>query len=492
MAPGNDSIKYAVAGLLLLSLASGCSPGKGKSEEMDKLFTVRQSDLVVGTLLRGTANAKEKHKLFAESAHRNKLTWIAEENASVKKGDVVIRFETQDLLENIDERKLNLETKQKSLDIAKEEKRILLSENQSSLRVARDAVVSSEEAHARYYKYDGRKMKGDLERGIDAAGETLLKAKEAYRIRMDAIGNTIYNDGAAKEKALAELEKLKSALKQKEQGYSAAKFSLRIFKKYTYPNTLTSKINALEHSRLNHEKVKVRTASMVIQKDEGITRIENRIKRDKKELKRVEGYLPMMEVKAPVDGIMVYGDVDQRGEQRVKIEVGMECYRHRVLATIPEMNHLIVNFEIPEQFHHRITEGASVIITPDAIPSLKVTGKVDTIAVVPVHQVSWDRTSPKIYRSKITLDAQNPDLVSGMNVRIEIIEEIIKQVVNVPVEAVFEEEGEYFVYLKAVGKTQKQGVELGKSNDQYVHIAKGLEVGDRVYLYSPYKLDASE
>lgn len=494
--PGLSFIKTVVAGLSLVSLAigcvTGCSRDQNKSENMDKLFAVRQSDLVIGTLLRGTANAKQKHKLFPEAAYRNKLTWIEEENVSVKKGDVVIRFETQDLLEDIDERKLSIESKQKSIDIAKEEKRILLSENQSSLRIASDAVDSAEEAYARYYKYDGKKAKDDLVRGVETQEKALLKAKNDYRDRMDEISNTIYDDEAGKNQALTQLEQLKNVAEQKEQQYDAAKFGLKIFKKYTYPNTLTARLNALEHAKLNHEKVLVSTASRVVQKDENITRIENELRRAKKELERIEGYFPLMEVKAPESGIMVYGDADRKGNERVEIEVGMECYRKRVLATIPEMDHLIVNFELPEQFRHRVGTEASVIITPDSIPSLKITGQVSDIAVVPVHQVSWDRTSPKIYHSKIILDEQDENFVSGMNVQIEIIEEILEQVVNIPVEAVFDEDGEYFVYLKGVGKIQKQIVEIGKSNDQYVHVSKGLAVNDIVYLYSPYKLDASE
>jgi len=483
-----NTIRVGLLGLLL----AGCSPKGGKSESMDKLFTVRQSDLVIGTLLRGTANAKEKHKLYPEASQRNKLTWIAEENAYVKKGDVVIRFETQELLEDIESRKLQVTSREKSLEIAKEERRILLSENQSSLRIARDTVVSTEEAYARYYKYDGKKAKDDMMEGVATKAAALQKAKDDYRTRMDEISNTIYESEDVKRRALDQLEVLKSGVEQKQQQYDASKFSLRIFKKYTYPNALTSKMNALEQARLNYEKVKVSTASRVIQKDEEINRVENELKREKKELERVEGYLPLMEVRAPVSGIMVYGDADRKGDHRVKIEVGMECYRKRVLATIPEMDNLIINFDIPEQFRHRIGKNASVTVTPDAIPSLKITGHVSDIAVVPVHQISWDRSSPKIYRSKIQLDKQDSEFVSGMNVQIEIVEEVLKQVINIPVEAVFEEEGNYFVYLQTLGKTRKQIVELGKSNDQYVHITKGLKVGDDVYLYSPYKLDASE
>ncbi|MBN2686092.1 MAG: hypothetical protein JXR40_12485 [Pontiellaceae bacterium] len=484
------------AGLLLptlcATLLTGCSQEKETGKTMDKLFTARKSDLMIGTLLRGTVNAKKKHKLSPESAYRNKLTWIEKENTSVKKGDVVIRFETQELLDEIAERREDLETQKKNLEVTKEEKRILLSENQSSLRVSSDRVVSAEEDYARYYKYDGKKAKDDMVKRVESSELALESAKDDYREQMDLISNTIFDNEAAKERALERLEQRKATVDMREQDYDDAKFRLKIFKKYTYPNTLTTKKNQLEQAELNHEKVLVSTASRVIQKDEEIARDEARIARAESELARLESYIPMMEIKAPVDGILVYGDVDRNNSQVEEIEVGMECHRNRVIATIPEMDNLIVNFDIPEQFRHRIKSGAKAVISPDSIPSLKISGTVDTIAVVPVNQVSWDTTSPKIYASTITLDQQNPQLVSGMSVQIEVIDEVIENAINIPIEAVFDEDGETFVYIAEGTVPKKQGVTLGKSNDQYVHVIEGIEEGDKVFLYRPHKLEASE
>ena len=485
----NKTVCPALLLLFLFGVVAGCLPdsgGSAASNNTDKIFTVRKSDLIIGTLLRGSANAKEKHKLFPEAAFKNTLTWIEEENTRVKKGDVVIKFEIQDLLDDIEKRELKIESLRKSLDLRNEERRILLSENQSSLRVANDSVISSEESYARYYKYDGKKEKEGMESGVKDKKKSFEKAREEYRKSADEISNTIYEDEDAKADALEKLETLKSSIKQQERAYKDSGFKLRIFKKYTYPNTLTDKKNKLEQSVLNLDKVKIRAASMVIQKDNEIQRVENELENAIEELARVKSYRSMMEITAPVDGILVYGDVDRRHD-KVSITVGMDCGRKRVLATIPEMDNLVVNFELPEQFHHRVQKDAKVIITPDSMPTLKLTGHVSEIAVVPVHQIHWDRSSPKIYHAVIKLDEQNEKFVSGMNVEVEIIEEIIENAVNVPVEAVFEEDGEYFVYRKTASNIKKQIVGLGQSTDQYVHITEGLKAGDEVCLYSPYE-----
>ncbi len=456
------------------------------SSNTDKIFTVRQSDLVIGTLLRGSANAKEKHKLSPEAAYKNVLTWIEDENERVKAGDVVIRFETRDLLDDIEKRKLALETLRKKLDLENEEKRILLSENQSKLKSAGDAVVAAEEAYTRYYKYDGKKEKEGLEDSVDSARKSLDEVRENHRLKSDEIRSTIYDDEDEKKQAQKELDTLADTLKKKDSAKEDAEFKLRMFKKYTYPNTLTDKKNKLDQSKLDFEKVKISTEARLIQKENEIQRLENEISKAEEELRRVESYVPLMEIAAPADGVIVYGDVDSRRD-RIKITVGSEYGRRQVMATIPEMDNLIVDFELPEQFHYRVKEGAKVIVTPDSMPTVKLEGHVSEIAVVPVNQIYWDRSSPKIYNSVVTLNQQDERFVSGMSVVVEIIDEIIEKAVNVPVEAVFEEENEFFVYLAKDGRYSKKIVEIGKSTDKYVHILKGLKVGDEICLFSPYE-----
>lgn len=67
--------RMAAPGLLLAmglaAIVGGCSPSNENTETADKLFEVRRSDLSIGSLLRGTANAKKKYKLYPEASYRN-------------------------------------------------------------------------------------------------------------------------------------------------------------------------------------------------------------------------------------------------------------------------------------------------------------------------------------------------------------------------------------------------------------------------------------
>jgi len=477
-----------------IAFISGCSPDKAaesKSADTDKIFVVRKSDLTIGTLLTGSVNAKKKYKLKLEAGMDSTLSWIAEENSKVKAGDVVIKFDKEALVEKTDDMRIDVDSQEKALLIKKEEKKILESENKASIRSAIDSVTTAEESFSRYWKYDGKKEKETSELTVATSEKSFEDAKAAYLSKADSIGSKIYDNDDERKVDQAALDALKQKQKTAENSYDNARLNLKIYKRYTHPNKLTNFKNKLEQAKLNLEKVKIRTASNMIQKDNNIFSDEKKLKKMRKDLEKYEGYIPMMEIEAPVDGIFVYGDMDRR-RNKTEVKVGMPIRRQQVISTIPDMKNLIVDFELPEQFRHKVNKGAKVLITPESMPTLKLDGLVDKIAMVPVNQLYWDSSSPKIYKSVITLNKQNDKLVSGTNVQIEVITDSLSDVVNIPVEAVFEEDGEYFVYLKGVLKAKKKVVKLGKSNDNYVHIIDGLDEGDKVYLYRPFEQSSSD
>ena len=218
---------------------------------------------------------------------------------------------------------------------------------------------------------------------------------------------------------------------------------------------------------------------------------QQKIKTAEIRLQRLQNYLPMMTLIAPVDGVLVYGDPSQRNiRYSQQIEVGARISRGRVVATIPDMSEFIVQFDLPESFHHQIKTGAKVRIQPKSLPALTITGVVSYIPLTSSHLNEWDKRSPKVYRSTVSLDQNHPDLVSGMTVKVDILQDTLQQVIAVPVESVFEEKSEYFVYLyHSAGSPTKQNVELGKSNHQYVEIVKGLKEEESIYLFNPYRID---
>ena len=111
---------------------------------------------------------------------------------------------------------------------------------------------------------------------------------------------------------------------------------------------------------------------------------------------------------------------------------------------------------------------------------------------LPILLIPWDPKSNKVYKSTIDFANSDPRIVSGISVNAEIISQVQEDILFVPIEAVFEEGGQYHVFKETSSGPAKNLVEIGLANDNYVEIRKGLEEDDVVYLYRPFQQDKTE
>ena len=74
----------------------------------------------------------------------------------------------------------------------------------------------------------------------------------------------------------------------------------------------------------------------------------------------------------------------------------------------------------------------------------------------------------------------------GMKCKTEILIEEVKGVVHVPIDSIFEKDGETLVYVIASPPT-KRVVKTGRANQDVIEILEGLKEGERVTLFDPGK-----
>lgn len=116
-------------------------------------------------------------------------------------------------------------------------------------------------------------------------------------------------------------------------------------------------------------------------------------------------------------------------------------------------------------------------ITIDSYPEETIKSEITDIAFAPI-----EGQSSTIYRVKFDLAKPNDNLKYrlGMNgdVQIKVAEAI--EVLTLPVEAIYEENGEKFVYLRPNNKVEKRVIKTGLENDFDVEITEGLSEGEKV------------
>ena len=459
---------------------------KATDAESDRTYKVKREDLPIGIIQGGTINASHKHKLALQANFKTKLLWVVDENSWVKKGDVLLRFETDELKQKIEDYEIDLDNLKKELDIAIEDGKILESTNAADIQSAEDKLQQAEDAMRKYRRFERARTINTHENNIASAESALKNAEADYvELRDSELGSDEENK-SADEKRREELEAKQETIDSKNVAFENVEGDYRAWRRYDHPTKIKRLRNDLEQAQLNLRKVRISVNSKVIQKRRSIEYYRRRIRMVQTQLDRHRSYMDMMVIKAPVEGVVIYSDPDRRWG-RLDVKVGMDVGKGQILITIPEMSNLIVDFDLPEEYRSKVNVGDVAIVSPDSLVGTKFTGKIMSIATLPVNMVSWDSASPKVYKSRIQFDEQSSKLVNGMSVQINIVTKIIPQTLFVPVEAVFEDNDRFYVYKHTLTGVVEQDVKLGESNDNFVQITEGIEEGDIVSLYRPYQ-----
>jgi len=472
----------------LLGGLAGCGYGPGSggaADTPDRFFTLKRADLTVGMLQSGMINSRKKHKLSYEGGFRTKIVFVVDEGAQVQRGELLVEFDAEELTAKVEDLQVELENGKKTLQIAEEELEIQKSSNDADLRKARDAVVSAEEAFYKYIRLEGPKARDAQTLSVESAREKVEEARKQYEEARSQHAGTVYDSQEAQVQAEKQIENLRQTVAARQIAHDNAGVDQKIFKRYTYPNRVTDLENALEQARLDLRRAEVRARSQLVQKESQVMRHRNDLRRTEREFKRHSEWLPMMKIHSPVDGVVVYGDPDQR-RNNPEVKVGLEVFRGGVLMTIPDLSELVVDMDLPEMFRSRVSRGNEVLVMPDSVPGLTLPGRIEEIAALPVNQIFWDTSSPKIFKTVVELQQQDERLINGMNVQCKIVTQRLKDVLSLPIEAVFEEERGFYVYRRTRGAPEKVPVEIGAADDSRVEIAAGLEEGDVIYLYQPF------
>lgn len=464
---------------------------KISDNDIDRTYVVTRGDMTLGLRLNGNVVANKKHKLSLEASYSTKVLEVIDENAHVKEGDLLVTFEDTDLLERIDELTTSLSNTEEELTVAEENVKIQERTNVVSLREAEDRVRQATSALRKYLRLTRSDKRANYDLSISNATVSLATARKNYSDRKSEISKTSASDDNERKSHENELNRLKDSIKTAENSLNTARNNRKSFKRYDDPIQMMSLNNELKHAELNLDKTRISTTSSLLQARKRVDNLSANKRRMQQQLTRYQSYVPLMKIVAPADGIVIYGDPDRRGGYE-EVKPGMEVYKGQVLLTIPEMSNLIVDFDLPEAFRSKINLGNKVVVTPESIQTLKVSGSISDIATLPVNQFFWDDTSPKIYPSRISLDTQNELLVNGMSVQIEIISDVLKNVISVPIEAIFENDKGFFAYVNHEGIPKETPVTISDSNDNSVCVTDGLSEGDVVYLYRPYQKKQSE
>lgn len=197
-----------------------------------------------------------------------------------------------------------------------------------------------------------------------------------------------------------------------------------------------------------------------------------------------------MEVKAPLDGIIIYLPNYSAGWMNAKpFKVGDSVWQGASLAEIPDLETLEMEGRIEEIDRGRVTVGNDARVRIDSLPELALTAKLALVSPLTEQSFEWPPTSS--FRGYSKIMKPDPRLRPGMNGSMDVEISRIPNATSVPAKAIFTHNGKPIVYVATKEGYQPREVQVLARNPDEVAI-QGLDAGNSVTLVDPEKKDAKK
>ncbi|MBI2841912.1 MAG: efflux RND transporter periplasmic adaptor subunit [Armatimonadetes bacterium] len=388
---------------------------------------VREGKFVVSFHDIGALQAENSRVVISEI--NGKIIKLVPDGTNVKANEVICQLDTTDIEKEIRNEVLNYENAEAEVKRAHSEREILKESNRTELTKA--------EAQ---FKFDENEL----------------------------------------ERARKDLEKEKRLAKEKLVPYTnveKAEFEVR------------SKELALTKAEMDLELKKKEIRSKEEQKDADVRNVE--FKRDMARFRKdeVQSRMDKAVIRAPSSGLVVISTF-WGGDGRRQIKEGDSIHQQQRICELPDLTNMQVKVKVGEADAPRVQLNMPVLIRLEAVPKKVFHGKVQDISSLAVQASPWEGEAPGRKNFEVTVAVKESDpktLKPGMTADAEFLCDQLDKARYVPMEAVTEERGKTYVFVKEGGRYTRTEVEIGKHNDNFVCITKGLKAGQVVALRDPTK-----
>ncbi len=336
------------------------------------------------------------------------------------------------------------------------------------------------------YRYGGLKITS-----IVRDGKEIVKGDTVLTFDPSELKKAIITAQQQIEIANAEFDKLKatqqSEIEDLESDLEITNISQKIskinFEQAGYESEVTRKEINLKLETANialaraHEQIENKKK---IQKEEIFQKALN-IKQLTATLNDANGCLNNLFVISPGPGIAI---LKENWMTNQKWQVGDQPWSGTTLIELPDMNQMMAELKINEVDIAKITPGLKVEIKPDAYSDTTFSGKV--IAIANLAQNKDSKTKIKIFPVQILIDNKSSSLLPGLTVSCKIKINEIAGVFYVPIEAIFKDQGNEFVYVKTSSGYKRKDIKVGPVNTDFVVIKEGLTENEELALTDPF------
>jgi len=336
----------------------------------------------------------------------------------------------------------------------------------------------------------GARISGKVVRLISNIGDNVSKGQIVAELEKTDLAAMVAQRQAELELAQAklaavdsllptEIKKAQFDLEESQATYRLAEKILGRAQQLIHQNVTTE--DELDQAEERHSVAVSRVASARKALELTETRYVEDLRQAKAEVARAEAALANVKVQlsyatitVPIDGVIASVSTEE-GET---VAAGMQA---PTFVTVIDLQRLQIDAYVDEVDIGKVEIGQRVAFTVDAFPSTDFEGQVLAIypkAVLQDNVVNYD----------VVVDIETPYhglLRPEMTASVTIFLEKREGVLAIPIQAVQRERGKNVVYVHADGLLQPREIKVGWRDGQWIEVASGLQVGDKVLLEVP-------
>ena len=462
---------------LLVRSTSSVGDGNGAADR----HVVRRGAFDITVPASGELAALKQIEIHNRLETRAVITEITEEGKLVKAGDILLRFNDEELRSKTKDAEEAVIGAQNDMDSALAD--LEINENNSESEVAK-AQLKVELADLT--------LKGWREGEVVTARQDLALAKQIAEMNFNRLQQRFEASERLYEKEFISLDEFKQdeiALVEAEARLKQTELDSQVYEKYTYVKERKQKESDLRQAQDELVRVQQRQHAEVSKARSNVVSKQRQLASKQDRLKKYQQQLEYCTITAPQDGLVVHATSLQNYRYMMgggqSLQVGTELYRNQLAMVLPDTSQMVAEVKVTESLSGLIEPGQRAIVTSDALPDVVLRGEVLSIGVM-AQAGGWSDPNRRDYTVKIKLTEGNDlGLKPSMRCTAEINVRRIEDSLFVPIQAVFRTGPLSYVYLPQGSGFAQRRVQLGEASELFLQILDGLTEGDVVLLREP-------
>ena len=480
--------RILVIGGLLLVLGVWLGVRNRKPKEVAvPVIKVQEGPLTISVTSAGSIQSRDKVVIANELEGYNTVIWVIDEGMNVKAGDLLVEFNSSDLIEKRNEQEIAVGNIESAVTVTREKLEISKGDCDASQLDSEVELQLAKMEREKYEEGDFPQLRRQYESDMALADEEVQRATE----KLD------WSKRLAEASFLTrtDLQADQLELKRRQINFEMAQTKMSVLTNYTVLQqkaTLSSRLRKAERAQIR----------IAWQNKATLRQVESELRARGREYDRATNRLAELKVQiekskifAPTNGIVLYASTVQisRRQWWVKpLAVGGSVVERQELIYIPLESGMVVETMTPEASLTKVTKGMNAKIKIDAFPGRVFDGKLVKIGILPDGQSSSLNPDLKLYKCEIECDFQDVTIRPGMSCDVELVKDSYDKVMYVPVQCVVRENGMPMLYVRRNNAWIAQMVRVGFDNNRMIRIIDGVKVGEEVMMAPPIKESKSE